>query len=520
MENKVKIGRTDFLKLKKSYSFFMIPFYYEDDFQPDSKWMPESNRLVSDEGSYLYPYIMSFLQGQLENSDENKDNLKIYGLDESHVFYKQFWRKFSVAPLLACIDEKTEETIAFTMQGSSIHGFFAPHIFLYASAKIGILTFCIRLSGEDNSIETLEQLNNKLHKLDGQKVRCVCPSFVISPNLKEDIKSIKEDELKRMRTMIEPHCPSQEFTWNIRTLIDALVPQDSPLCGWHLFIPARTHLFTFCTIENPQMDSDTEILTELVRLSKCENHKYSICSDQEQDSILKTFQNIYVASSIEGSAMMAIPQEESAGFVNAMDGEVLFRYLWIYMLAMIQRFTLFNIDRCLTSLDNIDHDAFDKILNEENSKKLWDLLKIIRRVKVNCYFTDISPFSQHNKFYHHCCRRLHVISNYEGISQKIHILNQTISHDVQELIKHNEEKTEKGQRRLNIVVGILTGFQVAEVIYSFARHSHLDIFRDYSIWWALLALIVCCFFVLCVVMNWDCIANWTRNIYRRKERKE
>lgn len=508
------INQQDSLKLEKAYTFFMVPFYFEKEFDLDEKWILESKPLTSKDGSYLYPYIMSFLQGQMEGIE--KEHLSIYSLREDSIFYKKFWKRFASSNLITRIDEKTNEQISFFIPNSGTHGFFAPHIFTSSSANMGILTFCTSLAKENLTAEKLELFNFHIHKIDGQVKKCICTELKLKEGLKEDIQKHREKDICIAREFIKAHdikraqewSPTQEFTWNINTLKDALLnvkTKDSV----SLFTPPRIHLFTFCILDeaNNSSISIKEVTAESIRLSKNVSRKYNVNLEEEEKHVLKTFENIFIASSIEATAMIAIAREENRGFINSMDAEPLSRYLWIYILAIIQRYTLLNIDRRINNLEiqnphNNIRNQSEQNLKKAYNKKLWGLLKVISKVKTKCYYTDISPFSQHNNFYKHCCNNLHVISNYDEIDQKIQILDRTITHDIQELIQESESKAEMGQRRLNLVVGVLTAFQVSQVIYSFAKDSTISIFNNYCFLWAILTLALC-FFLLHIVMNWE-----------------
>ena len=102
---------------------------------------------------------------------------------------------------------------------------------------------------------------------------------------------------------------------------------------------------------------------------------------------------------------------------------------------------------------------------------LWRLLESIRKVKVRCHFTDISPFTQHNEFYDHCCEKLHVSIAFNEIDHKTKALNLTMGHDLQEL-------REARENRLNL---FLATFAVLQGISVFAELFKALFDRDYSI---------------------------------------
>jgi hypothetical protein len=271
------------------------------------------------------------------------------------------------------------------------------------------------------------------------------------------------------------------------------------------------HVFTYCQIDDSREDCITkdEIMPDLLRLSRCVSDKYMLpfAELEKNGATLQSFDNIYCASSVEGTAIIAIAKKANKGFVSQLDGNVRLRYLWIYMLAIIQRYTLLYMNRQLTI-----------VASENNEHKLWNLIKTIKEVKIRCYYTDVSPYTQHSQFYQLCCKNLHIREAFNEIDEKTKALNMTISHDMQSLLKLqndafvvSERKAESGQRRLNLVVGILTVFQVAGVIYEFTNYT------DYQEWLTSVTFIIG-FLLLFFVMKWEhkdnVIIRIVRGIFR------
>ena len=171
---------------------------------------------------------------------------------------------------------------------------------------------------------------------------------------------------------------------------------------------------------------------------------------------------------------MAIAKKDNLGFIRNMDGSVRLRYLWVYLLSIIQRYSMLNLNRKLVERES-----------EMTDSELQELFDVIQKVKVHCYYTDVSPYSQHNQFYQHCCKCLHVEESYNEIERKAEILTQTIS-------KRSLDKADAKQRQLNIVVSILTIFQIGDALFTLAnRKSGEDI--CVPVLGMAMAIIVICF---------------------------
>ncbi len=470
MTNKEKL-----LTIGKAYTIYMLPFYFEKSFT-HLVWENE-NSLISNEGTevdMLYPYIMDFLQGQIHESFSSGDcnHLRILKLkkDDQSVRYKKFWKPFIHHNHIAYIpdgkDENKEDVylpISFRILSENEKGFKAPHLFVYDSGNIGILTFCIEITEKRKTIEKLKLLNYHLHKIHNPMCRCVCPALSISTKRvfeNDDEKKNAEETFRQYRSYMTPHSlPNQvssdyEFDWNIRSLIDMWIGEEPNI---RLFSDMRIHLFTYCQIDDTAegVIFRKDIIPDLFRLSRCVNDKYLLPFHQmeTEGGMLQSFDNIYIASSIEGTAFCAVSKKENAGFISQMDGNIRLRYLWIYLLAIIQRYTLLNLTRQMT-----------KLSSHKKDKSIQSIIEVIRDTRMYCYYTDVSPYTQHNQFYQHCCKCLHIKELFDDIESKADIFNL--------LITNNQEKK---QRQLNWIVGIMTILQAGSAVFEIWKNFYLAI---------------------------------------------
>lgn len=515
-------------KLEKAYTFFMVPFYYEEEleFKKNELWEKDTDKVSNEgeDGDVLYSYIMNFLQGQMNECCTSEEHLDIYkmSIDIESSWYKDFWEPFVSHANAAYIpvgkDESGNdlfESIAFNLMSTNEQGFKAPHLFLYKTAKVGILTFCIELAESKKNMGYLKLLNYHFHKIHQPTCRCVCSKLSINEKRRytnDEERIAIEAKFKEIRKYIAPYdepdsiSTCNDFTWDSKGFVDMLLKD----INYHLFSKIRMHVFTYCQINDSEQDKLTkdDLVPDLIRLSRCVNDKYMLPFDDlvKTGATLQCFENIYYASAVEGTAILAVAKKSNFGFISQMDGNVRLRYLWIYMLALIQRYSLINMNRQLMHVVSVNDEP-----------KLWDLIKIIKEVKTHCYYTDVSPYTQHSQFYQLCCNNLHIKEAFNEIEEKTKAQNLAISHDMQMLLEGQKEKAsirerraESGQRRLNLVVGVLTIFQVAGVIYEFTRNTEWQ-------WCAVIITFVFSFILLYFVMNWEerdkITIKWIRKIF-------
>ena len=491
------ISQQQDVEIERAFTFFMVPFYYESEAEcspilSNNLWKKDSEKVSNEgeDGEVLYSYIIDFLQGQMKSDNSVKDHLRIYcmNVDKESKWYHDFWDSFINHPHVAYIpigkNEAKEDVfhpIRFKMLSCDEKGFRAPHLFIYEEAKIGILTFYIELAEKKKTMDDLKLLNYHLHKIYKPLCRCVCPNLGINKKrvfANDEERQIEEAKLKEVRTFIAPHddsevySPYSPFTWNMKGLCDLLLKD----VEHQLFSNIRLHLFTYCQIDDSDKEGLTkdDFLPDLIRLSRCVSNKYLLPFDDlaKSDAVLQCFENIYYASSVEGTAIIAVAKKSNKGFVSQMDGNVRLRYLWIYILAVIQRYTLLNMNRQLLAVASTNDEAM-----------LWKLINTIKDVKIRCYYTSVSPYTQQDQFYQLCCNNLHVKETFDEIDEKTKALNITISHDM--------------QKRLDLLTLGLSAFAVISIacdLFTLIQYAH----NGGQTWarvllWASPVIIICIF---------------------------
>ena len=499
------------LPLVEKSTIFFIPFYVEGNslMEPSSQLWHKEHEVLTDEkeGNAMYPYIMSFLQGQMNPSAAaTHANMQIYSIADSsqgagkdNPIVNKFWNKFVQSEHTVEVgDLRNPKTLRFQFI-SGKNKLLNPHLFIYQESGIGILSFCVSLTAEDASSTDLKLMNYHLHKLYHPLAKCVCLGLSTTGKESPDIRQAKENTFAQARNYIGEHkqhrdkSPKEgkeegmEFTWNILSLCTMLLNDIQG--GVKLFSPSRIHLLTFATIDDSSDNVYTanDIVPELYSLSRVVNDKYLLPASviHLEDDILQAFENVQVASCVEGTSFVAVMKKENKEFFSNFRNHVSMRYYWIYLLVLVQRYSLLNIDRILTDL------AYQGAVEEGSAKKhsqlLWQYLHTIQEVKVRCHFTEISPYTQHNAFYAFCCDKLHVNTSYEEIDKKIKVLDRTISHELQLQNEEEMRAQEKRDHHLNLFLGILAALQAIGILYQFLEA--LLFTHDYCAAWLYLALI-------------------------------
>lgn len=480
MEEK-QIKSTQMFK-SKAYTFFIVPFYYDGNWdvihEKISRWQPIQHDLYSED--ILYPYIIELFnkeEGMNKDSDKSLTNrLKIYQLNtkdegcKSEFFFDRILGKRQVAIIeqeVAGLNPPKAIPFRFLNDGNN-----APHLFISPSAKIGMMTLCVEL-GDGCSVQDLQQFNYCLHKRN-ETANVVIKSVTL-PNGKE--KTIKDKRTKNYRIV----CSSPEtqkslsdveimnsvtqylsidgykqlinekqnindisINWDLNFFTNFLLNtfrSDSPV---KYFNKERMHVYTFCSLDDTTSRSSKittkDIMPIALRLSRVVNSKYllNFAEMVRNGSLLQTYQNIYFSSAIEGTSMVCVAKDINKDFVGTLQNMFNRQYLLIYLLVLIQRYTLLSIDRRLTEYD---------ARNDDTDTELWNLIKLICKIKVNCYYTDVSIYTHHSQFYQHCCKNLHVPETFKEIDEKVELLKLTTDRRMQRLLEEQKKQQEEEAKR-------------------------------------------------------------------------
>ena len=166
--------------------------------------------------------------------------------------------------------------------------------------------------------------------------------------------------------------------------------------------------------------------------------------------------------------MICVGKSNNGSFIDQMHSKFSREYLLVYILALVQRYTLLNLEDKLTHLDSSD---------TTTNEALWNLIDTVCRIKVNCYYSDVSIYTHYSQFYQLCCKNLHIPETFGEISEKIELLKLTTDRRLQEALEMQKEAHEKeieeSDRRnkiLNFVVGVLTIAQVIQASYEIINH--------------------------------------------------
>ena len=457
----------------------MLPFSFETDqwkTHLESKldrWKPNEEELYK--GDVLFPYIMDLFR---QHGETKKSRLDIYRFvpsrfnpkDTKTLFMERVLGKKSVAVLKKSQLETSGIPFVLCNKGN-----FAPLLFIAPTAKIGVLSFCIKV--ENITMGELKALNCCLCKQrDLDEYQCVCLRPENQDKSDKDILQslIGSDGFwksdRRMTWQREEY-----VLWTLKGFADGVLAtfgKKAEERAIHYFNNDRMHLFTYCFKEEIVGETKREdVVPELLCLSRGVDDDQMLPFGQmeREDDVIQVYGNVCFSVSMEGTAAMAWG---NSPFVKEFHSSFGRTYFVVYMLALLQRYTLFNIENQLNMLE---------YSGKQDDEELWELIELICRLKVNCYYTDVSFYSHYSQFYQHCCKHLNVIEAFNEIDGKVGLLKLTTERNMDKFMKESEAKqaqfkeaTEKSLNITNYVISFLTVLTTIPVVHEIieSRVSH------------------------------------------------
>ena len=447
-------------EIDQSISFFIFPFTFDsngghsiigiDNFQlpNDSIWKPLNMRLEND---VFFPHIQSFLQKSVKGEEGKLNQMKscdlfIYSINDKD------WEQNFLGKRNTYVMERRGEKADFFFPNST-PTFESPKLVIYPDASVGILIIPIEMKRDvgmkatdiktgvlnPQTMEGLMSFNYQMHKTDEQMPQL---RYQEPDNLKDEFKHHFYEKMEKLSKMLDVDYDKQKkmpLFFDLATLANKLLS----LMGtaYSLANKKRCHVFTYIHSKDDG-DLTKEEHDIFLRISRCEGSSYQIIDNS--NAVFQTFKNIYLAASVEGGAMMV--NGDSDFFNNFKTDSLQKRYIWLYLLAIIQRYSLINMSKAIGNIDDVNDKK--KIISLQ---RLRDLSDRLARIKVNTCFADVSDYRQHNEFYQFCFKGLGVTRLLGDMEQKMETLGDCLK---QKADKHSENL----QLLLAIIVAFLTVF--------------------------------------------------------------
>lgn len=462
------------MKLKDSLTVHFISFELPENFdcgkldQGNVLWEPSTLRF--DTSCLLSPIVKFF---------NNSSQCKVYMLHDNGNPYSTFWgnkkNKISVK------DEKGimhDYYYKFPIK----RNLSAPMLYIFPECRIGILSVGIQLEKEDKNSE-----------IDS------CDLMLFNYNMSHFVKKWKPQNICIEKEIFKDINGFLKNSPNVKELSALLL-----YCAGlgNVEIDNKSHLFTYAQfyVKKPIYRHWPPMKT-LMRLIRVQNENYQV-SQEEIDAgyFLRTFENIIQGVSVEGGGIFTCYQGANTPdhIKTYLTGAILPRYLWIYIISIVQRETAISLTGQMASSETIE------LLKGKDEKPLDKEYERLNLLKLYAYFPDVSNISQMNAFYSLCIKNFNIKEYVESIDDKMRGIRSILERR-QDLDEKEEWKLEKqrdleesrryqekldvekqqaklerqNETRLNGIVLFLTAFTLISVVNDFS--SYVKLYYEWDI---------------------------------------
>ncbi len=441
--------------IHKGRCFFFMPFKLTDKWQKRiivcNSWERAANMNV-EEGMF-YPHILHFVTGNSEGF--TSFDFQIYtpkGKDRIYMLNQEFEVDLPVE------DKSCSMTVKMNGSPSS---FLGPKLIICPGAATGMLILALSIENDKHSISELMALNYHLHKtISGLLLRAIpkrtysdycnyvgkidrvtdldkLHSFEDLLN-KKKTKLIKELNMMRQWNDSEPLGEDVDIKQNYSvnmTMNDIVNYLMRDLNGCYTRLNAwRFHVLTFLHVNDEQACSHED----LVRLMHCQDKSYQVLG---QDKVIETFKNVKFGASSEGGFCFIACSDRNNDFFEGFDtGVFCTRYLWLYLITMMQRSALNIIEADLTSIDDVKTQSGRLDIVRRLSER-------ISRIRVSLSFENVSDITQHNAFCSYLESQFDMPRHWNSIEKKSDSMERW-------LVRYTEQRADNFRSLLLVVISL------------------------------------------------------------------
>lgn len=455
--------------IRQSITFFMMPFsliHGEEEFgmtdfvmPTQSCWVPATMNV--DRGVFL-SHIQRFLQAsvseqvRLMHAVHGQDyrlrdcDYRVYSIDEQALVHRHVLTQRLV---VATARADGQQGIGFTI-GTRRSSFLSPKLVVCPNAGVGLLMLpVIPHAGQEMNMKQLVHFNYLLHKTDGQSCTIVLDSSAANRHYRlphtHDGKHYVGSEQK-LAAALGIDCKDETAPFTMPHLIAALMQG----IAYRRFNDDVMHVFTYVDIDPVYYrEAEKSLGYDFTRLVMCLSVGYRVTA-QQMERVMRqsTFENVFMGSTASGGAIMTITGNDAPQYLKEfVTGSLQPRYLWIYVMMLMQRHSLLNMTNWLIDID----------LDGDTDQTLTHVRRAVRHMSeltVNNRFSTISDYTHHNAFYHQCCDVLGIDTLHAEVEQKLDTLGDLVEQLSTEKKEQVDASKEFWQAALAIILAVLTVF--------------------------------------------------------------
>jgi hypothetical protein len=228
------------------------------------------------------------------------------------------------------------------------------------------------------------------------------------------------------------------------------------------------HRFYPVTYVQPSEEIRDELIVQraLFYLRKVYNRDFAPAAEvlQRESEMFQPFRQIYYANSLEGAAVFNNCSTSDPEFVKTFYSNSFPKSLWLTILGIMQRSVFLQLMKEVSRIDPGDH------------QKVKEYLFRYTRISLKAVFSKVSVYHQHNDYY------VMMISNFQinelqtELKDELYDLNNVLRQSHEDEVEKNNIIEKQSDRRLSIILFVLSIFGLIEVLYKVIEHREMGFF--------------------------------------------
>ncbi len=389
--------------------------------------------------NFFYPHVKQFFK----NTDQPwNESLQVYQLKpvqqktRANSAFERILRGHFSFSSNADID------FDFSFSSSSLKDELSPKLWILPKVGFAMLSFALAPKWKEESGLTnrayIEEFNFSMKNIGRTTTKSQPIQWQLPDNekAKEVILNVV-DYINQSSNTVK----AKQGVFQFRDLLDVFTKELEPVTI-SLLSPRRLVCFTY--LQTTEQLSKSEHKNQAFRLSKIFSKSYQPSTSELMDENYFTpFEDITWRVDIEGACILLSADNLNPAFAANFGAEVFkSRYLWIYTLALLQRYMLLSMNHTVMEFAQQD---------EPNASQNGQLLELLNHNRLLLQFEDIAYFDQHNRFYHYTRLRLETPRLDQELERKI--LQLKLIEDRE--IKVERDKEALNQKKINRIITLL-----------------------------------------------------------------
>jgi hypothetical protein len=254
--------------------------------------------------------------------------------------------------------------------------------------------------------------------------------------------------------------------WRPRHLIDYLLADLNNEYKVEFF--DHYHFSPVCFVQPLKEITDEDLIHHtLFYLRKVYDFDYTPATNilQREAELFHPYRQIYYSSSLEGAVVFNNCSPADPEFIRTFYFNSFPKSLWLTVLGFLQRSIFLQLMKEVSDIDPDDH------------QKIKEYLKRYTTLSLKAIFSKVSVYHQHNDYYDLIIHNLQINELQNELKDELHELNNMQRQFHEDEMERLEEIEKQYDKRLNVILFVLSVFGLTEITYSVISATGMSFFE-------------------------------------------